>query len=238
MWEFASAFAAWMTETDWQELNAASIILRILLSIGVGGVIGLERGIKNQPAGFRTYMLVCLGASLVMMTNQYICDTFGGGDPSRLGAQVISGIGFLGAGTILVTNGSRIRGLTTAAGLWTAACVGLAIGVGFYQGAIAAGMTIWMIMTFFQRVDHRLRARSRYIRLCIRFASGDGVNRFLNQCGQMNLKVTDMQMAREKGGGKGAVTVVCTAESRERCRHMDVIGQLSQVEGLRHIEEM
>ena len=121
MGEFVSAFAAFAAEMDWQELNTGSIILRILLSIGVGGVIGLERGIKNQPAGFRTYMLVCLGASLVMMTNQYICDTFGGGDPSRLGAQVISGIGFLGAGTILVTNGSRIRGLTTAAGLWTAA---------------------------------------------------------------------------------------------------------------------
>mgnify|MGYP001027887749 CR=1 FL=1 len=114
-----------------------------MLTLTIGGMIGLERGSKNQSAGFRTYMLVCLGAASVMMTNQYICDHFESGDPSRLGAQVISGIGFLGAGTIIVTKRNQVRGLTTAAGLWSSACLGLAVGIGFYEGAVAAKITLY-----------------------------------------------------------------------------------------------
>lgn len=124
------------------EPNIVTIVIRVLLALIIGGIIGLERESKKQAAGFRTYMLVCLGATLVMMTNQYICNVFEAGDPSRLGAQVISGIGFLGAGTIIVTRKSQVRGLTTAAGLWSAACIGLAIGIGFYEGAIVVGAAI------------------------------------------------------------------------------------------------
>ena len=101
---------------NWRELNSASLFLRVVLALIIGGSIGLERGSKNQPAGFRTYMLVCLGAALVMMTNQHISERFGVGDPSRLGAQVISGIGFLGAGTIIVTRNSRVPWLPEAGG--------------------------------------------------------------------------------------------------------------------------
>ena len=141
---------------NWRELNSASLFLRVALALLIGGSIGLERGSKNQPAGFRTYMLVCLGAALVMMTNQHISERFGLGDPSRLGAQVISGIGFLGAGTIIVTRNNRVRGLTTAAGLWSAACIGLALGIGFYEGAVVVGMAILLIMTVFQKLDHKM----------------------------------------------------------------------------------
>lgn len=230
--------AEWLGGVDWSGLNGCSIGLRILLSIGIGGIIGLERGIKNQPAGFRTYMLVCLGASLVMMTNQYICGLSGTGDPSRLGAQVISGIGFLGAGTILVTKGTRIRGLTTAAGLWTAACVGLAIGIGFYEGAVAVGFTIFLIMTVFQRIDHHLHACSRFLRLYINFISGEAMDRFMDACCEMDLKVVDMQMSKAKGSRKGAVAAVCTVKSQARRRHVEIIGRLAEIEGLRSIEEL
>ena len=223
---------------DWGELNEYSIVLRILLSLGIGGIIGLERGIKNQPAGFRTYMLVCLGASLVMMTNQYVCQSLGTGDPTRLGAQVISGIGFLGAGSILVTNGNRIRGLTTAAGLWTAACVGLAIGIGFYKGAISVGVTIFLIMTIFQKIDQRLHAHSKFIRLYISFLSGDAANRFMDKCGEMNLKIMDIQMSKTKGSRKGTVILVCTLKGEDKCRHVELIGKLAEIEGLSHIEEI
>ena len=125
-----------------RDLNVASISLRIVLSILIGGILGIERGRKNRPAGLRTYILVCLGSALVMMTNQYVYITFDTGDPVRLGAQVISGIGFLGAGTIVLTGRNKIMGITTAAGLWTAACSGLAIGIGFYEGAFWAGLRL------------------------------------------------------------------------------------------------
>ena len=106
-------------------INLASITLRIVMSMVCGGVIGIERGKAHQPAGMRTYMLVCMGAAMVMLTGQYMYYHFQTGDPARLGAQVVSGIGFLGAGSIIISGKTKIKGLTTAAGLWTAACIGL-----------------------------------------------------------------------------------------------------------------
>ena len=92
-----------------RELTLLSVFVRILTAIILGGAIGMERGMKNRPAGLRTYMLVCVGSCLIMLTNQYIYQVFGTGDPVRMGAQVVSGIGFLGAGTIVVTKRNQIR---------------------------------------------------------------------------------------------------------------------------------
>ena len=100
-----------------REVTYLAVALRIVMAVIIGGLLGLDRGLKNRPAGMRTYMLVCVGACLVMLTNQYVFQVFGVGDPVRMGAQVINGIGFLGAGTIVVTRRSQIKGLTTAAGL-------------------------------------------------------------------------------------------------------------------------
>ena len=116
-----------------REVTYLAVALRILAAVIIGGLLGIERGMKNRAAGLRTYMLVCVGACLIMLTNQFIFQTYGTGDPVRMGAQVVSGIGFLGAGTIIVTHRSQIKGLTTAAGLWSAAGVGLALGIGFYE---------------------------------------------------------------------------------------------------------
>ena len=119
-----------------REVTYLAVGLRIFSAVIIGGLLGLERGLKNRPAGLRTYMLVCVGACLIMLTNQYIYQVYGTGDPVRMGAQVVSGIGFLGAGTIIVTRRSQIKGLTTAAGLWAAAGVGLTLGIGFYEAAV------------------------------------------------------------------------------------------------------
>ena len=127
-----------------RELTAAGIWIRILAAVFFGGILGIERGMKNRPAGLRTYMLVCIGSCVVMLVNQYIYQVYHTGDPVRMGAQVISGIGFLGAGTIVVTPHNQIRGLTTAAGLWAVACVGLALGLGLYEIALAGGAAIFL----------------------------------------------------------------------------------------------
>ena len=103
------------------------IIIRVVLSLVIGSIIGLERGSKSQPAGIRTHSIVCMAACLIMMTNEFVSYKFGTGDPTRLGAQVISGVGFLGAGTILITDKKKVTGLTTAAGIWASAGIGLAI---------------------------------------------------------------------------------------------------------------
>ena len=117
-------------------LNEVTMLLRLVLATVCGGLLGFERTKKRRAAGIRTYILVCQGACAAMMTGQFVYLYVGSTDVSRIGAQVVSGIGFLGAGTILMTGYHKIRGLTTAAGLWATACMGLALGAGFYLGAL------------------------------------------------------------------------------------------------------
>lgn len=120
----------------WSEL---SILLRLVFSVLAGALIGIDRAMKRRGAGIKTHVLVCLGSALVMLTAQFIRLNYEGSmDVTRLGAQVISGVGFLGVGTIIVTGHNQVRGLTTAAGLWGCACIGLAIGIGFVDGAFIA----------------------------------------------------------------------------------------------------
>ncbi len=136
-----------------RELTLLSIVLRTALAVVAGLIIGAERRNKNHAAGLRTHMLVTVGAALLMTTAQFASEYFGGGDITRIGAQAVSGIGFLGAGTIMIAKG-RIRGLTTAAGLWATTCIGLAIGIGFYEGAILGLVAVFFTLVFLRRVSH------------------------------------------------------------------------------------
>lgn len=221
-----------------RDLNITTIALRVVLSLVMGGVIGWERGSKKQPAGFRTYMLVCLGASIVMMTNQYIGKVYGMGDPSRLGAQVISGIGFLGAGTIIVTKRNQVRGLTTAAGLWSAACLGLAIGIGFYEGAIFVGAAILLIMTVFQKIEYFFRERSTQLRLYTNFASAESMNQFVEFSNANEIKVLDMQISKVQGGKQKEIVAILNIKVKRHSSHSEIIHLLSSIEGLKFIEEI
>lgn len=134
-------------------LTNSDIAIRLLIAFILGGAVGLEREGVNRPAGFRTHILVCVGSTLIMLTGIYISDIYLGLttlDPARLGAQVISGIGFLGAGTI-IKEGVTVRGLTTAASLWAVAGIGLACGVGFYFGAaISTAIILISLILFFK----------------------------------------------------------------------------------------
>ena len=168
-------------------ITQQEIVIRILLAIFIGGLLGLERGLKNRPAGLRTYMLVCVGSSLIMMTNQYIYQFTGSGDPMRLGAQVVSGIGFLGAGTIVVTHRNQIKGLTTAAGLWASAGVGLALGIGFYEGAIIAAIGVYLILAILQRLDSRMHKKIRIIELYIELKTSVPFSVFLEKLREMDM---------------------------------------------------
>ena len=131
------------------------VMIRLLLATVCGGVIGFFRSVKKRGAGFKTHILVCLGATLIMMTGEY---TFrfvsnGTGDVARMAAQVVSGVGFLGAGTIMVTGRNQIKGLTTAAGLWACSGIGLAIGIGFYSGAIICTLIVFLVYNYLEKID-------------------------------------------------------------------------------------
>ncbi|HOA19903.1 MAG TPA: MgtC/SapB family protein [Sedimentibacter sp.] len=203
-----------------------------------GGIIGLERSRKNRPAGFRTYMIVCLSSALVMMTNQYIYNNFSGSDPARLGAQVISGIGFLGAGTIMITSRNQIKGLTSAAGLWASACLGLAIGVGFYSGAVIVALIVFIIITFFKKIDYMLTSNNRIINIYTSFKSIEQLDKFIIFCNLSDFKVRNIEITKDTIPHEISVIAIITLEAKERMNHVDVIQKLNSFEGLVHIEEL
>lgn len=203
-----------------------------------GGLIGLERSRKNRPAGFRTYMIVCLSSSLVMMTNQFIYNNFGGSDPARLGAQVISGIGFLGAGTIIVTSRSQVKGLTSAAGLWAAACMGLAIGIGFYYGALMVAVAVFLIITIFKKFDNYLTSTNRMITVYTSFSTIEHFDKFIAYCYRNKFKVHDIEISKDQRLLEVTVIAIIQLEADKRINHVEVLQQFSSFEGLIHIEEL
>ena len=146
-------------------LNPVSVILRLVLAMVVGGLIGLERGKQGRAAGMRTHILVCIGAALTVMIGIYAREKLGyvNSDPLRISAQVISGIGFLGVGTILVKGRFQITGLTTAACVWATATIGLALGAGFYSGALVAFLAIFFTVTILHKLEYKLgKSQRRY----------------------------------------------------------------------------
>ena len=149
------------------EFNDISVVIRLLVAAIMGGLIGSERGRHGRAAGLRTHILVCVGATMTSLTSLFLNDVLGSqGDLARLSAQVISGIGFLGAGTILIRNSSVITGLTTAAGMWATAAIGVAIGYGFYSGAVTATVISIFSVTVLSRLERkRKKLNNLYIEL-------------------------------------------------------------------------
>ncbi|PXV87731.1 putative Mg2+ transporter-C (MgtC) family protein [Lachnotalea glycerini] len=221
-----------------QEINIVSVCIRVLLSVLIGGFLGMERGRKNRPAGFRTYILVCLGSTLVMMTNQYVYQKYHISDPVRMGAQVVSGIGFLGAGSIIVTGRHQIRGITTAAGLWSAACCGLAIGIGFYEGAIVGGIAILIVMAAMESVDDMIRSRSTVMELYLEFNSKKPFSVFIEYARDNKLEIKEMEISKSKLAKNMDLCAVITINSQIRRNRESILEIISSFPGINYIEEL
>lgn len=221
-----------------RELTYSSMILRVVLAVVLGGCLGLERGLKNRPAGLRTYMLVCLGACIVMITNQYAFQAFGVGDPVRMGAQVVSGIGFLGAGTIIVTARNQIKGLTTAAGLWAAASVGLAIGIGLYEVALLGGVAIIVVLTSLQKWDFIMRKSTRFIDVYVELKIGVKLVNFLHELRENEIEMSNLQLEREQGTDSDAVAFIVTLKGKEHNNHSEILYTIKLMDEVEYVEEL
>ena len=220
-----------------REVTYLAVALRIVAAVIIGGILGLERGLKNRPAGLRTYMLVCVGSCIVMLTNQYIFQVFGAGDPVRMGAQVVSGIGFLGAGTIIVTRRSQIKGLTTAAGLWAAAGVGLALGIGFYEAAIFGALAVFAVITLLQKMDTRIHRKTRRIDVYVELTQLS-LGEFLRILREMELEVSNLQREHADSDGENVHAYTATLKANSRQERVELIEKLLKITGVQFVEEL
>jgi len=230
-------------------LTFGSVILRLVLAVVLGGIIGLEREQRGRAAGFRTYILVCLGATMAMMVNQYLdymlmevwnpaLNLTTRTDASRLGAQVINGVGFLGAGTILVTKKQQIKGLTTAAGLWAAACMGLSIGAGFYACAITCLILIFVIITVFPRIEYSIMHTARNINVFIEFNRYEDVGKVSEGIRKMGYKVFGVDIDKDSDIQAGKIGATFNLYMPERTDHENVLIMLSSVSAVKSVSEV
>ncbi|MDD3400556.1 MAG: MgtC/SapB family protein [Eubacteriales bacterium] len=220
-------------------MDTLSLALRFVCALICGGVIGLEREYKRRPVGFRTHILICLGAAMTTMTGQYLAVTLGyDTDISRLGAQVIAGVGFIGAGAIIVTKHSRVKGLTTAAGLWTAAIIGLACGAGFYEGAIIATLMILISEILFVRLEYRFMRQTRELNVYLEYDSAEDFERVTAYLHTRRIRINDIEFGKGKKNDEPKTYAVFSVRLSQKEKHDGIISDLSAIEGIGSVEEL
>lgn len=213
-------------------------LFRMLFAAICGGLIGLERELKGRPAGLKTFSLVCLGATLAMITNEYISITFSGtGDLARMAAQVISGIGFLGAGTIIVTGSNQIRGLTTAAALWVTAALGISIGAGFYFGAVGGILVISLSSITCKGVERFIESKSRIMRVYAEGMNEEFMLQLITYISQKNIRVISITRHSEHKWYEEDTCVLIEMDLKKRQKHDVILEDIRLLEGFRYVEE-
>lgn len=230
------------------ELKFWEVLVRLVVAMICGGIIGFERGRKNRPAGFRTYILVCVGSALTMILSAYlvamhsrwseVAQNLMQGDFSRFGAQVINGIGFLGAGTIIITGKNQVKGMTTAAGLWASACLGLAIGAGFYWGALIGCSLIMLTVTAFSKIESFITSRSRNITIYIEFDTADNITEIVETIKAKGVRIFDVELIKANQGGTKYPSAILVMRLPKKLTHTATITEIAKVDSVRMIEEL
>ena len=233
-----------------RQLNFASVLLRLVLAMLLGGMIGLERGRKHRAAGFRTYMLVCLGSALTSIMSQYLFVQLGTVwaeiaattgkqvDVSRFGAKVYRGIGFLAAGTIIVTGRQEVKGLTTAAGLWASACMGIAIGAGFYECVIIAFVLMFLCIHFLPMVEVYLLENARNMNIYVELKSLDEIGTLLARVKAQGVQIYSVEIDRGGEEHHRYPSAVLSVRLENHQQHPQILAALSEVKGVTMIDEI
>ncbi|MBQ2213434.1 MAG: MgtC/SapB family protein [Erysipelotrichaceae bacterium] len=214
-----------------QDFNGFSVMLRIILAVIAGGIIGNERGVHGSAAGLRTHIFVCVGSALTSICSLYVSKVLGfSGDVFRIPASVVSGIGFLGAGTILVKSDRSIAGLTTAAGMWVTAITGIAFGYGFYTGGIVTTLICIVNASLLTRIEHN---RIRYMRFYVEVNNVDVVQSIVDKLYQLLNNDVLIETIPAKSGIVGNVGLEVTISTRNDFDRIKK--ELSSFEGINYI---
>ena len=218
------------------DINAFSVIIRFAMALIFSAVLGIERTQKRRPAGLRTFMLVCTGAAAIMMTQQYLIKCGYSSDVARLPAQVISGIGFLGAGTIMTTRYYRVKGLTTAAALWGAACMGLCIGCGFYLAATVMFICFVAIMLLADRFEGFYTKRLRVLHLYVMLTNVESLKKFVQYIKSKDMEISDVETS--KSDNRDGIAIFCLIHFHKPHTHEEVLKLVDEYEGTVFYEEV
>ena len=231
-------------------LSIWDMLARVGVAVLCGGLIGIDRGRKRRPAGFRTYMLVCVGSAMTMILGTYLQymvvnvwspelgTALTNTDVSRFGAQVINGIGFLGAGTIIVTGRQQVKGMTTAAGLWASACMGLCIGAGFYLASLICCVCIIMTIVIFSRFERFILSRSRNVNIYVEFEDLDDLPRVIESIKNQETRIFDVEITKAKYSETHYPNAIFTLQLPKKKPHTALLTAIAELDTVRSIEEL
>ena len=234
----------------YRDVSLTALLIKMLLSVFFGGLIGLERGQKHRAAGSRTYMIVCIGAALTMILSQFefellstrwndIAEAVGRRiDVSRFSAKVTSGIGFLGAGTIIVTGRQEVKGLTTAAGLFASACMGFAIGSGFYECAVLGFALIIITVTLLNKLGSFVVANARNMDLYVEFEKMENLGKIISTIKGMDIQIFDVDIHRDKATNGFTIGAVISSRLPKKQNHSHVMSEISKFDFVTLVDEI
>lgn len=215
------------------------VSVRLILALICGGIIGIERERKHRPAGFRTHILICIGAAMTTLTSQYIAFELDGvTDLARLGAQVIAGVGFIGAGTIIVTKRKNVKGLTTAAGLWASAIVGLCAGAGFLEGAIITTIIIIIAELLLARFEYFMVSNSRTVTIFVEYTDTSKLTSIVETVKENSSYIRDIEITKRNDEGSNNSCAIFSLQMPRRKSHDKMINLISNLDGVISVEEL
>ncbi len=218
-----------------REITTVAVLVRLIFAMLCGGAIGIEREHKRRTAGFRTHILICLGAAMTTMVSQFLFKEMHlYTDIGRLGAQVIAGIGFIGAGTIIVTKRRQVKGLTTAAGLWTCAIIGLAVGAGYYEAAVLATAIILLAEIFFSRFEYWVLDNARNINIYVEYSGNEYLDSVIRLLKTYRVVILDLEIT--KSGANSCA--IFQLQLPKKLSHDKLMTVVSTAEGIISVEEL
>ena len=223
-----------------REMSFLGVTVRMVLAVLCGGLIGIEREYKRRPAGFRTHILICLGAAVTTLTSQYLYLTLElYTDVARLGAQVVAGIGFIGAGTIIVTNRQRVKGLTTAAGLWTSAIIGLVCGAGYVECAVFATFMVLVAELLLVKIEYRFARKVHDMNLYIEYYKADSIETIVHLIRESKTKMNGLEISRvTEDDGRNRYSAVVTVQASRTGISEGLIKNIEGLENVLTVEEL
>ncbi len=218
-----------------REITTVAVLVRLLFAMLCGGAIGIEREHKRRTAGFRTHILICLGAAMTTMVSQFLFREMNMyTDIGRLGAQVIAGIGFIGAGTIIVTKRRQVKGLTTAAGLWTCAIIGLCVGAGYYEAAVLATVIILLAEIFFSRFEYWVLDSARNINIYVEYSGTDNLDSVIRTLKTYRVIILDLEITKS---GQNSCAIF-QLQLPKKLSHDKLMTVVSTSDGIISVEEL